>query len=203
MHVAKGSSGRAGMFPQLAMEPRDSGTPWGLGFPSLGGHVDYPEPGLLSAASATFSVFKILADRALPLEHCPSPLFSKPGLGWRPCAFEFFHLLLSLGLNSFPSTFSVDHIKSSLFKIDFMCMSVLFRMPVLCTQKSEESSTSPDIEVTEGCEWILRTETGSSERPTSAFSYWAISPASHLSRLKPQCDGWLRWSVWLRKKLGH
>lgn len=138
-----GSSDRAGMCPQIAMEPRDSRTPWGLGFPFLGGHIDYPEPGLLAAASATLSVFKILADRALPSQHCSLSAWFLP----QPQAFFLSfpshaplnsHVFFShWGSTHFTFTFFTRSYKSSLLTFILCVWVCCTQTSVLCPQKSE------------------------------------------------------------------
>lgn len=106
--LPRGSSNRAGMFPQDGQATEGLWNPVGFGipFPQRGGWL--PWTGVpLSTVSDTFLVFKVLADRVQPPESCllssrfvpqPQASVSRPGLGCRPCAFQFSHLL-SLALN--------------------------------------------------------------------------------------------------------
>lgn len=70
-------------FPKMARQPRDSGTPWGLGFPFLRGVVDYPELGCLSQQPQILSWFS----RSLLIGFCHlSPVCFRQGsfLSLRP-----------------------------------------------------------------------------------------------------------------------
>ena len=95
--LPRGSSDRAGMFPQDGGGTQGLWNPVGSGFP-FPQRGDYPEPGLrgcVLSSAATFWVFKVLADRVLPLNPVCFPLLLRYALGnsSTPSFLRFFFVL--------------------------------------------------------------------------------------------------------------
>lgn len=107
----------------MARQPRDSGTPWGLGFPFLRGVVDYPELGCLYQQSQILSWFS----RSLLIGFCHlSPVCfhqgsflsrrpPSPGQAWVADRVPFNSPIFSRWLLT-DITSSLHHIKSNSFR---------------------------------------------------------------------------------------